>query len=98
MLSSRTRGTRRCGTASGSTRSLALLERTHYIAMDALSFKSGWIVREPTSFARGSRTTPGTSRGQKKTTYVCPIELYYQQACADLNIEMADLVQVWEAR
>ena len=34
----------------------------------------------------------------KKTTYVCPIELYYQQACADLHIEMRDLVQAWEAR
>ena len=34
----------------------------------------------------------------RKTNYVCPIELYYQQACADLHIEMRDLVQAWHAK
>ena len=34
----------------------------------------------------------------RKTSYVCPIDLYYQQACSDLNIEMADLVQAWKAK
>ena len=34
----------------------------------------------------------------RKSSYVCPIDLYFKQACSDLNIEMADLVQAWEAK
>ena len=34
----------------------------------------------------------------RKTTYVCPIDLYYKQACSDLNVSMDDLVQAWEAK
>ena len=66
--------------------------------MDALSFKKrmdrqrAYIIRSWVSDY--SRYVVWA----KKTTYVCPIELYYQQACADLHIEMRDLVQAWHAK
>ena len=34
----------------------------------------------------------------RRTSYICPIEVLYKQACSDLNIEVADLVQAWPAK